>query len=75
MMALGRWWAMTKINFRCTVPNIISEDDVKENVIYIREDADIYNKNKDDRPYDFIENTDIYKKSGIKLIVSIPLDL
>ena len=64
---------MMENNLGGTSPNIISE--AESDVIYIREDTDLYIKAEEDRSYDFIEDTDKYNKSGIKLIISIPLDL
>lgn len=59
---------------KITFPEISSE--TKDEVIYIRENTDLYNKTKeDDRSYDFIEDTDKYKKSGIKVIKTIKLEL
>lgn len=60
-------------NYEGTSPDIISVTET--DVVYIREDTDIYIKANEDRSYDFIEDTDKYNKSGIKLIISIPLDL
>ena len=45
---------------------------------YVREDTDNYkktNRDQENRVYDIIENTDKYRKSGIKVIKSIKLDL
>jgi hypothetical protein len=64
---------MNESNYKGTYPNTISENET--DVIYIREDTDVYIKSKEDRSYDFIEDTDKYNKSGIKLVISIPLDL
>ena len=64
---------MNEGNYRGTFPNTIPENET--DVIYIREDTDLYIKTKEDRLYDFIEDTDKYNKSGIKLILRIPLDL
>jgi hypothetical protein len=46
--------------------------------VYVREDTAMYRKEADEnqkRIFDVLENTDKYKKSGIKIIKSIKIDL